>query len=184
MLKFEGGPRNGWRDARLGGRSIIIASWDEEAGKYETDLGSRPMTHDYRDRTRAWGHDIAYTLGDPLYRVERHYSDEKHEKHRKVIWRGATLEQAKAHCDTHRELAEDGSVIWADRYFEEKARPLRAHGWGHGLQPGDYLLLSNEGGETRYVVRDDLRYEDNPPDMWFATLKYAPRPWEGHKVIS
>jgi hypothetical protein len=53
---------------------------------------------------------------------------------------------------------------------------LRAAGWGHGLKPGDFLLLSTSaGGETRYCVGDDLYYSFDPPDYWRATLEFAPR---------
>jgi hypothetical protein len=53
---------------------------------------------------------------------------------------------------------------------------LRAHGWGGGLNVGDYLLLSNPtGGDTRYKILADLRYERDPADMWWATLVFAPR---------
>jgi len=51
---------------------------------------------------------------------------------------------------------------------------LRAYGWGEGIKAGDYLLLSNGAGETRYAV-DEIRYCRDPVDMWFATLSFAPR---------
>lgn len=51
---------------------------------------------------------------------------------------------------------------------------LDAHGWGHGLRVGHFILLSNGPATTRYVV-ETIRYCDDPTDMWFATLAFAPR---------
>lgn len=55
-------------------------------------------------------------------------------------------------------------------------KQLRATGWGEGLHVGDAVLLSNGSADTRYRVGDDLRYEDDPPDMWHVTLDFFPRP--------
>ena len=49
-------------------------------------------------------------------------------------------------------------------------------GWGSGIVAGDFLVLRHpEGGTTRYEVTRILYFED-PPDMWSATARFAPRP--------
>ena len=50
----------------------------------------------------------------------------------------------------------------------------RMMGWGGGIEAGDCLLLRNGNGETRYRVTSIAYYPD-PPDMWRATVTFAPR---------
>lgn len=47
-------------------------------------------------------------------------------------------------------------------------------GWGHGIERGDYLLLHNGGGSTRYRVAK-IEYYSDPSDMWNAEVVFAPR---------
>ena len=47
-------------------------------------------------------------------------------------------------------------------------------GWGTGIKAGDYLLLQNGTGSTRYKV-NSIRYYMDPEDMWEAEVKFAPR---------
>ncbi len=59
-----------------------------------------------------------------------------------------------------------------------------ATGWGPRdgprIEAGDYLLLEQENpppgarDSTRYLVRG-VEYFVDPPDMWKATLEFAPR---------
>lgn len=51
---------------------------------------------------------------------------------------------------------------------------LRLCGWGHGIKEGDYLILENGSGSTRYKV-ESIAYRTDPPDMWFANAVFAPR---------
>lgn len=51
---------------------------------------------------------------------------------------------------------------------------LEAFGWGSGISEGDFLILQNGDGTTRYQVAK-IKYELNPRDMWFADLTFAPR---------
>ena len=51
---------------------------------------------------------------------------------------------------------------------------LKLYGWGRGIVDGDFLILRNGGKTTRYRVVS-VRYEQNPPDMWFAEAAFAPR---------
>lgn len=48
-------------------------------------------------------------------------------------------------------------------------------GWGRGISKGDYLLLENGRGSTRYQVRS-INYYTDPTDMWSAEVVFAPRP--------
>jgi hypothetical protein len=50
----------------------------------------------------------------------------------------------------------------------------RVMGWGHGLRDGDYLLLQNGDGSTRYRIVL-VKYLGNPNDMWSADVEFAPR---------
>ena len=47
-------------------------------------------------------------------------------------------------------------------------------GWSYGIKVGDYLLLQNGRDSTRYLI-ESVRYESNPPDMWFVEATFAPR---------
>tara|TARA_Y100001963_G_C6672968_1_gene396015 strand:+ start:300 stop:548 length:249 start_codon:yes stop_codon:yes gene_type:complete len=51
---------------------------------------------------------------------------------------------------------------------------LRLTGWGYGLSDDDYIILKNGMDTTRYKI-DEVRYENNPSDMWFAEASFAPR---------
>lgn len=51
---------------------------------------------------------------------------------------------------------------------------LRLSGWGHGIKAGDYLILPNGNGTTRYRV-DSIDYQMDARDMWFAEATFAPR---------
>lgn len=51
---------------------------------------------------------------------------------------------------------------------------LRLSGWGLGINAGDYLILPNGSGTTRYRV-DSIEYRIDPHDMWFAEATFAPR---------
>ena len=50
-------------------------------------------------------------------------------------------------------------------------------GWGYGLKKGDYILLQNGGGSTRYLL-DTVDYiggMGGPKDMFRAYATFAPR---------
>jgi len=51
---------------------------------------------------------------------------------------------------------------------------LRLAGWGAGLSENDYIILKNGEETTRYQI-NDIEYEGNPIDMWFASVSFAPR---------
>lgn len=67
---------------------------------------------------------------------------------------------------------------WGHDYFIlgviDMGQELIAGGWGEGVQTGDHLILRNGEGSTRYLVKS-IKYEYDPTDMWYATLKFAPR---------
>jgi hypothetical protein len=76
----------------------------------------------------------------------------------------------KTHDYTRRGWGHD-FVIWK---AEEGGQRLITSGWGRGISKGDFLILPNDGGTTRYAV-DTIEYKWDPPDMWSATLVFAPR---------
>ena len=47
-------------------------------------------------------------------------------------------------------------------------------GWRSGIKNGDFLILKQTDGTTRYLV-ESIRYESDPNDMWFAEASFAPR---------
>lgn len=47
-------------------------------------------------------------------------------------------------------------------------------GWGAGICPGDYIVIPNKGGTTRYQF-EAIKYMHDPPDMWEADVVFAPR---------
>jgi hypothetical protein len=57
----------------------------------------------------------------------------------------------------------------------EDGRRGQVVGWGTGLQDGDYLLLRNGDGSTRYRIKRVAYFRD-PEDMWRADVVFAPRP--------
>ena len=67
---------------------------------------------------------------------------------------------------------------WGNNYnvLEIQDRGMRVNlvGWCKGIKSGDYLLLKQGAGTTRYLV-DSIRYESDPDDMWFAETSFAPR---------
>lgn len=52
---------------------------------------------------------------------------------------------------------------------------VTALGHGRGLKKKDYIILANGNSTTRYQIKS-IEYYFNPPDMWKAQLKFAPRP--------
>lgn len=55
---------------------------------------------------------------------------------------------------------------------------LKASGWGSGIGPGDFVLLSTGSDTTRYQFENIIYYPDQK-DMWTGILVFAPRPAEG-----
>ena len=49
----------------------------------------------------------------------------------------------------------------------------RVIGFGRGVHAGDYLLLPNGLGSTRYRI-DSLEHK-RPADCWAASISFAPR---------
>jgi MioC protein len=76
----------------------------------------------------------------------------------------------KTHDYTRRTWGHD----YATMAVIDGGRRLRLSGWGHGIKVGDYLILPNGNGTTRYRV-DSIDYRMDPPDMWFAEATFAPR---------
>tara|TARA_B100001029_G_scaffold176974_1_gene180788 strand:- start:715 stop:951 length:237 start_codon:yes stop_codon:yes gene_type:complete len=67
---------------------------------------------------------------------------------------------------------------WGRNYnimeIHEKGMRVDLVGWASGIKNGDYLLLKQGLGTTRYLV-DSIRYCGDPIDMWFAEVSFAPR---------
>lgn len=76
----------------------------------------------------------------------------------------------KTHDYTDRKWGHDFGV----HEVIDQGRKLKLFGWGKRILPGDYLILPNGVHTTRYQV-EDIIYENNPPDMWWATVNFSPR---------
>ena len=82
-------------------------------------------------------------------------------------------------------MTHDFSVTcWGHNYnimdLRDKGLSVSLSGWSRGINSGDFLILKNGSGTTRYLV-ESIRYEDNPDDMWFAEASFAPRDFEGEE---
>lgn len=55
-----------------------------------------------------------------------------------------------------------------------KGNAISLLGWGTGISDGDFLLLQNGQGSTRYKI-NAVRYRIDPPDMWRIEATFAPR---------
>jgi hypothetical protein len=67
---------------------------------------------------------------------------------------------------------------WGHDYVFDPIDPqgirARMMGWGHGIENGDYLIIKNGYGTTRYRVIS-VEYMRDPQDMWKALVKFDPR---------
>lgn len=76
-----------------------------------------------------------------------------------------------------------GHDIVIHHVFNE-GQELRCSGWGPAfgkrIERGDYLILQGKepGTSTRYQATE-IEYHWDPPDMWAATLRFAPRTTAG-----
>ena len=70
------------------------------------------------------------------------------------------------------------SRTWGNNYsvmsIENKGHTINLTGWRKGISIGDYLIICNGSDTTRYIVQQ-IDYQDNPEDMFFATVRFAPR---------
>jgi hypothetical protein len=73
-------------------------------------------------------------------------------------------------------VSEEQAVVhdYTIRTVRDGGRALDAMGWGEGIRAGHYLVLPNGERTTRYQV-ETIAYGSDPPDMWRATLRFAPR---------
>jgi hypothetical protein len=78
--------------------------------------------------------------------------------------------QPQTHDYTRRCYGHDYSI----RQAADGGTRLRMTGWGVGIVAGDYLILRNGDGTTRYQV-EQIDYCNDPRDMWFADVAFAPR---------
>ena len=76
----------------------------------------------------------------------------------------------KIHDYTKRYWGHDFAIL----DIEKEGQVIEASGWGLGLDKGDYVLFPNDESSTRYKIKK-IRYTLDPQDMWFATMKFAPR---------
>ncbi|MBC9731219.1 helix-turn-helix domain-containing protein [Streptomyces sp. TRM68367] len=51
----------------------------------------------------------------------------------------------------------------------DNGEQLRVSGWGHGIHPGDKILLEHEGEDAWHAVTA-IQHHQDPADMWAADL--------------
>jgi hypothetical protein len=61
------------------------------------------------------------------------------------------------------------------RPSDREGLTAKAMGHGEGIATGDYLLLGKVGASTTRYRVEAIRYLGDPPDMWAAELRFAPR---------
>lgn len=70
------------------------------------------------------------------------------------------------------------SRYWGHDFYtlkiEDGGQRLVCGGWGRGISAGDFIIMPNGNGTTRYAVQR-IEYKMDPPDMWSADLVFAPR---------
>jgi hypothetical protein len=67
--------------------------------------------------------------------------------------------------------------MWGDDYnFTPKDGGMTGKiiAWKNGISNHDYLILKNGNSTTRYEITS-IQYESDPPDMFVAEVKFAPR---------
>lgn len=65
-------------------------------------------------------------------------------------------------------------ICWSERGIIGGGAQLHAQGWGMGIEQGDFLILRNGDGTTRYQV-EKVEYYRDPADMFSVELRFAPR---------
>ncbi len=80
------------------------------------------------------------------------------------------MTETKTHDYTRRTFGHDFAIT---KIFEGGMR-VSMMGWGRGISKGDFMILPDGHGTTRYQIAS-IRYYDNPSDMWRATAEFAPR---------
>lgn len=72
--------------------------------------------------------------------------------------------------------------FWGHDYsiskFHKGGKKLEVSGWWEGIKVGDFLLFSNDDAIARYRVTK-IEYYRDPSDMWFATMVFDTKGWEG-----
>lgn len=66
---------------------------------------------------------------------------------------------------------------WGHDFQHFGPRPdgkLPIMGLGRGIRVGDYIILPNEDETTTYRFME-IKYENNPPDMWKGLAEFTPR---------
>lgn len=74
------------------------------------------------------------------------------------------------HDYTNREWGHDYSI----QKINDGGLSISATGWGVGIKSGDYIIIKNGDDTTRYKF-EDVSYYNNPSDMWYGSLSFAPR---------
>ena len=80
------------------------------------------------------------------------------------------MKEPKTHDYSHR--------YWGHDYtFDPIENGMRASmsGWGHGIEAGDYLIIQDGADRTTRYKVDNIRYCNDPADMWHVKASFAPR---------
>jgi hypothetical protein len=58
--------------------------------------------------------------------------------------------------------------------IEDGGLNINLAGWGKGIASGDFIVIKNGEDTTRYKFKS-IKYCNDPIDMWFGSLIFAPR---------
>jgi hypothetical protein len=71
-------------------------------------------------------------------------------------------------------IREYGHNYFINKVFDQGQR-ITAVGWGEGIKQWDYMVVQLDATRTTRYQFESIHYYHDPPDMWKATLKFAPR---------
>lgn len=85
----------------------------------------------------------------------------------------STARQRKSHLNQKNRTHDYTQLVSGiDYVFEPIDGELKGYmtGQGKGIKLGDYILLPDGSGFSRYQI-EEIDYYCNPPDMWIGSLK-------------
>ena len=76
--------------------------------------------------------------------------------------------------NTHDLSAREWGCDYSIQEIRDDGYSISLSGWTEGIEDGDYIIIRNGDGTTRYKV-DSIRYYSDPKDMFSAEASFSPR---------
>lgn len=67
-----------------------------------------------------------------------------------------------------------GHSVILHKKHDDKGLTWSVSGFGRNVDRGDFMILANGTGTTRYRV-EEIEYYLDPKDMWRGVISFAPR---------